>query len=342
MPLKLIPPGKRKGNRFYLVRGSVDGRRYEVSTQATDKGDALRFKAALEARIYAVQRDPDQAASVAEGLDLYEKSRTLSRNEQGYIDKLRAWFDVNDLTHEPLQNITRADLIEIANALYPGCKGQTWNRQVVGPIQAIVNLVADADPERCRLKHFKKFDTSEPERPIAMLDITEKFIKAADGEGKVVLMILAWQGWRISETLKTQRENIDFRTHKIRRWVSKSQKWKWTPLDPEICKAIAKLPERDDGFVFSWRDRYAFYRDVTKPLQALLGIRFTPHMARRGFATELIHAGADLQSIREAGNWESINSLEPYAQIDLDQVKSTLAKLRKNGGKTGGKRTKAL
>ena len=32
------PPGTRKGSRFYIVRGRIDGREYEVRTRATDKG----------------------------------------------------------------------------------------------------------------------------------------------------------------------------------------------------------------------------------------------------------------------------------------------------------------
>lgn len=43
--LKLIPPGTRKGNPYYLVRGTFDGRRYEVSTRTRDREAARAFKA---------------------------------------------------------------------------------------------------------------------------------------------------------------------------------------------------------------------------------------------------------------------------------------------------------
>jgi len=38
--LKLIPPGKRKGNKFYVVRGSLNGQEIEFSTKTTDETEA--------------------------------------------------------------------------------------------------------------------------------------------------------------------------------------------------------------------------------------------------------------------------------------------------------------
>ena len=45
MPLKLIEPGKRKGNRYYLVRGTFDGKPVELSTKETTRRAAVRCSA---------------------------------------------------------------------------------------------------------------------------------------------------------------------------------------------------------------------------------------------------------------------------------------------------------
>lgn len=42
MPLKLIEPDKRKGNKYYLILGMEAGTQYEVSTRTTDKKLAQR------------------------------------------------------------------------------------------------------------------------------------------------------------------------------------------------------------------------------------------------------------------------------------------------------------
>ncbi len=64
-------------------------------------------------------------------------------------------------------------------------------------------------------------------------------------------------------------------------------------------------------------------------------------MSRRGFATALLEAGADLKSIQETGGWEDIKSVMPYADVNLEQSRRTLARLRKNGGGKGGRKAKS-
>lgn len=59
MPLHLVAPGERVKprhgkaypNRYFLVRGDLGGREFEVSTKAANPVDAQRFKAELELKI---------------------------------------------------------------------------------------------------------------------------------------------------------------------------------------------------------------------------------------------------------------------------------------------------
>ena len=51
MALKLIAPGARRGNPFYLVRGMLNGREFEVSTKTTDAGVAQKIAQDFEAGI---------------------------------------------------------------------------------------------------------------------------------------------------------------------------------------------------------------------------------------------------------------------------------------------------
>jgi len=41
--LKLVPPGTRKGNRFWVVRGRQDGHQIEKSTKTADRERAESF-----------------------------------------------------------------------------------------------------------------------------------------------------------------------------------------------------------------------------------------------------------------------------------------------------------
>lgn len=47
--MKLIAPGQRKGNKFWIARGIVSGRDVEVSTKTADEDEAKRFLENLQA-----------------------------------------------------------------------------------------------------------------------------------------------------------------------------------------------------------------------------------------------------------------------------------------------------
>ena len=51
MPLELIPPGRRKNNPFYIVRGTINGRDIEISTKTRDETAARIFKNDLETNL---------------------------------------------------------------------------------------------------------------------------------------------------------------------------------------------------------------------------------------------------------------------------------------------------
>ena len=67
MPLKLIPPGTRKGNKFYLILGMEAGTQYEVSTRTADKRLAQRRLVELREKILAAVPAGGQAHHVRAG-----------------------------------------------------------------------------------------------------------------------------------------------------------------------------------------------------------------------------------------------------------------------------------
>jgi len=250
----------------------------------------------------------------------------LSRGEKRRVDRLRQHFgDIRALaTFRP------ADLIDAAHALYPACLPQTKNRAAIEPAAAILHYAHRQ--KLCDYMRAQKLPVTEPERKLVSPDELEPVIQAATGPLRVILVTLAYQGWRITETLMVRREKFDPANARVQRWVSKSRTWKWTPLDPEVCRLWQTLPERADGFMFPWgQDRHNFYR-VLRPVLKNLGLEYTPHMSRRGFATALLERGADLKSIMVAGHWGDIRSVELYAHVNVEQARKTIDLLRAKCG----------
>ncbi len=325
-------PGTRKGNRFIVVRGRIDGRAHEYSTGTTDPDGAEEFW-------YAIRRDirhgdvhrSRETATFDVAARLYESARNLSKSERRYVKRLKAHF-----RGRLLSAIRPADLVGAAHALYPLCQPQTKNRQAIAPAAAILHYAARND--LCDWLAAERLDAAEPERPLVYPEELEAVIRAAKGPLGVILTTLAYQGWRISETLAIRRDKFDVGNCRVRRWVSKSRTWKWAALDPEVCRLWAALPERPDRYMFPYRTRQNFYRAL-RPVLARVGATYTPHMSRRGFATALIEEGADLKSIMVAGGWEDIKSVLIYADANVEQARRTIGKLR---GRMRGKTRKQL
>ncbi len=192
-----------------------------------------------------------------------------------------------------LSTITLGDLHQAAHALYPGCKPQTKNRHAITLAGAILHYASKN--KLCDWIRVEPLEAEDPERPLVYPEELETLIDAArergDAELEALLCTFQRQGWRVSETLGVERNRIDWRRQSIERWVTKSRRWRKTPIDVDVLELWRRLDQNDDGRLFSYKNRYEVYRAIDG-----LGanFHFRPHMARRGFATALKDEGADV------------------------------------------------
>jgi hypothetical protein len=89
MALKLIPSGKRKGNKFYLIFCKEGRRQYEYSTRTADKAVA---RARLEELRQKLARAPRAGARVtfAKAAELDKAWRSPSAADEKRVDKVVA------------------------------------------------------------------------------------------------------------------------------------------------------------------------------------------------------------------------------------------------------------
>ena len=106
MPLKLVEPGKRKGNKYFLILGMESGTQYEVSTRTTDKKLAQQrldeLKRQLEGAPLAGSR-----INFSQAIDLYASYRPPSVHDWRLLEKLRAV-----LGRKLVSDIRQADLVQ--------------------------------------------------------------------------------------------------------------------------------------------------------------------------------------------------------------------------------------
>lgn len=326
MPLTLIPPGRRKNNRFWLIRGTVKGRSVEVSSKTTNKRAAERLAVELEAELLktTVER---ATATVRQAADLYLAYREPRKADRQMIERIVAVYG-----GRLLSSIRQHDIVALAELLYPGRANETKNRHVFGPLAAILHYAAEND--LCPYLRVRKLRERRPPPRALSREAGEALIRTAEGPLKTLLIFLFRQGWRISDTLRLRWDDVDLRRRVARYRISKTDDWKIAPLHDEVM-ARFRVEPRFGPFVFPWRDKSPVYKALA-PLRKATGIAFTPHQARHSFATWLVEAGAEMTDLMEAGGWKDPKSVARYARPGRDRIRAMINRVgTRRRGKTG-------
>jgi integrase len=301
-------PGTRKGNRTFIVRGSIDGRQREIATDATNARDAAR---AWDRFAAAIRQRRQTARTFAALADAWMLARQASANDQRYVERLKAaWLASTGDTFGalPVAAVRPMHIDEAARTLYPHGAAATKNRQVYAPAAAILHYAAENG-----LRDYivvRKLREPEPAARRPLPGTAKLLLGNTEGVERALLTVLFYQGWRISETLGLEWQRVDLRGRTLSLYVAKARRQKSVAMHPAVRRALAPLV-RPDGFVFPWRTRSGVYKWL-RPLCARLGIVFTPHMARHDFGSALEEAGATARDLVDVGSWTSEKSTARY------------------------------
>lgn len=321
-------PGQRKGNRTVVVRGRINGRQYEITTPAINKGAAQDYWDEWKRRVRERERDQPEPgqATFTDAMTAYRAFADPNRAEQKRLDRLEEYFEgwlVRDIRH--------ADIAQAAITLKPNVKNKTRNREVYAPMAAVLHYAARNDM-RDYIVVNKLVEEEAPRRRPAG-GVEDKLLAATQGKKRLLVLVLFEQGWRISETLGvTWEASINLRDAVFDLHIPKAKKWKTIAMTDTVHAALAREPVKT-GRLFPWETRSGVYKWLW-PLCRDLGIRFTPHMARHEFGSALNEQKASAMDIAEAGSWTSPRSTEPYVEVDIERARG-LVNRRKRGDKRG-------
>lgn len=331
MPFTIFPPGSRKGNRFWLVRGKVDGRDIEFSTKTRDETSARILALEFE-RKYLEGRVPSAQETVtwSRACELYKNSRNVSKSDTNYLLRLEKVLGSKDV-----RDITQADLDDAARRLYPAGSPETVNRQAFTPAIAVLSYAALN--RWCQPSKWKRPKQRDPETRAAAEAAGRLLIRNTDGKRRLLILWLWKQGTRITDTVvRVAWERIDLRARTYEMWIGKSRKWKTFPLDTEVWEELTAIPEAErKGKLFPWSTRQNVYRWL-RPLVRKLGIEFTPHMARHRLGRDLNASGAGLRTIMDALGQKSPKAALRYMSEDVDSVRRMQAKRKRIAGRPAG------
>ncbi|PWJ81572.1 phage integrase family protein [Pseudaminobacter salicylatoxidans] len=201
-----------KRGRFWWLTGTV--RTYEGEQRVHESTGETDEDAAHEIRLNReneAKRDRDLGPKARylfeEAVEAYLNAGKSDRFILPILDHFRG-TRISDMTGE----MVRAAAID----LYPEATYLTWNRQVITPAKAVINLSADAG--RCpqvKIKGFSKKDRisrrskAAPKRAVDRSYI-DAFRKHSDDPRLSALMLFMFQtGARISDALKLEDDSAD-------------------------------------------------------------------------------------------------------------------------------------
>lgn len=325
-------PGSRKGNRTWTVRGYVDGSQREIATTARDRRGAesqwLAFVDALRA-----SRQPADPLSFRAIADGWARGRRAGKADLRRLDRLCA-VEIQ-VAGRPARfgdlrvgEIRQSHVHAAAQALFPTQSNATRNREAVVPAATVLH--AAAEDELIGWLRIRKFRENEPARPRPADGVPALLLANTEGRERLLLTFLVYQGWRIGETLGWRAEQRDMQARRLSLYVPKVGKWISVPMHSATFEALANADLPDAGPVWPWPTRHRVYNWL-RPLCRRLGVAFTPHMARRDFASTLAELDASNEAIAAAGSWTSARTVELYTAISDAAASATIARIPLRG-----------
>lgn len=157
---------------------------------------------------------------------------------------------------------------------------------------------------------------------------------------RVLLEVLFSTGLRVSELVKLNRDQLDFKSREIgvigkgsrprvvfisdsaAEWLQKYLSYREDTYKPIFVRYSGKKVspgQGEEGIRLSAR---SVQRAVEKYVKAArLPIKITPHGIRHSFATDLLTAGADLRAIQEMLGHKNISTTQIYTHVTNPQLK---------------------
>jgi integrase len=336
MPLKLVKPGKR-GNKVWYARGTVAGKRYEITTNTTDKSAAEISRANIEARLLS-NAGLSVISTYGEATHLYLEKR---KNEDIPRWELEIHLRLcKEIGRKLLSEINQIEARRVAEDLYPNAKASTRNRWIIQPIASVMHYASNSG--KCPWVRFQKYREERPKPRAVSKDVAAKIINAAgkqERKAELKQLICLWMfkhGNRISEIISVKGEDINLSDNNFRLYISKTKRWKDFYLDKQVKTALREIWPKGlpTGRIFPWTHRWSVYKWL-RPMCRGLGIAFTPHAARHSLGTWYAAEGAGLRATMARLGHDDVKSSMRYQNEDIEITRQVNQRIGKIGGPQG-------
>lgn len=287
---------------------TVAGRRFRQSAETPRRDEAEQVAATHEARERRAALLGQQAEiTFSEAVEFYIGQRPDAR----YIGPLNRRFGKMKVSE-----ITPPMVRKAARDIYPDASPATWNRQVVTPTRAIINLSAEEGAcPHFRMKKFKEDGArSRPAGDKAWLAAFQSTARRMGYDRLAALVRLLFEtGARIGQACALTWNDIDLSDRRVTLRTRKtgangpqiSERTAW--LTAALVADIANIAPRHPRTVFGYANRSSVAKHWNKVIEKGKLPRLTTHEAgRHGFATEMVvRNNVDPATAADRGGWKS-------------------------------------
>ena len=320
MPLETY----RRGNSYW-VRGRVEfngaaiTEYYRCSTGATSEAGARAWCKAEEDRQVRRHLLGEEAVLMFSDAAMLYPAKP---KEAGFLIPI-----VEKIGHLPVQKITAKSVRNLGPTLYPNSATDTWWRQVVTPVRAVINNAHDlghcapiritgyTENERIAQDQARKKQSRVERKPFTM-EWVEAFCAHADIYNAALVRFMFETAARIDQAVSLTRDDLDLKKQRVWLKAAKGHAAQWVDISHEMMIELANLPEKQpmnrktgerlEPTVFGYQTKGG-YRKRWVTICRNAGIeRLTAHSARHGFYTHLrVRQGVDPITAAKAGRWKN-------------------------------------
>jgi integrase len=302
---------KRSPN--FLLYGTVGGVSVFESTGTPDRGLAEQYRVRRERQIYEeTQLGKVQPATFADAVAVYVNKGKPKRFLTVLLDHFK---------ETPLADIGQVEIDAAARALYPTAKASTLNRQLFGPMVAIMRSAVRAKLPGAYVPIWERRDEDRPQiHPADDAHIDALLPHLPLGLAALVTL-MTYTGLRTGEGLRVSQSDIQGGYALVSK--TKNGEPRMVPL-PEGWE----YPEGGWG--------YDTTQGVGKALRrahkaAGLPYRDGHELGRHAFAARFLKAGGSIKRLKEAGGWKKLAVVdERYGHLEITEVHDFMRKLSRD------------
>lgn len=292
-----------KRGPYWYVRGTVAGVQLFESAGTTDRDQAEQYRRKREKEVYdEAALGKVRVATFADAVIAFKRTGRETRFLMPLLDHFK---------DTPLPRIGQAEVDAAAEALYPGRKASTLNRQVYGPMISVLTYAARAKLEGASRPLISMRKAAKP----VVTPADDAHIKALlphCSEGlQALILLMTYTGLRTGEALRVKPEDI--KDGFIHVGITKNGHSRMVPVPAQWA-----YPNGGWGLATTQGVGRAIRRASKS---AGIAPRDGHELGRHAFAARWLRNGGSIKALKEAGGWQKLSIVdETYGHLEISKV----------------------